>query len=110
MGFRIKLFGPVLLLSLGVLAWSWQQGFGHVFVGIVLAFAAAAAIGLEFAIRRPIAHLSQASARLAAGDFQAPLPAAGTDELGVLARAFDTMREAIKRYQEDLSFRATHVV
>lgn len=108
MGFRIKLFGPVLLLSLGILAWNWQQGFGYVFVGIVLVFAIAAVMGLEFAVRRPIGRLSQASARLAAGDFQASLPPAGTDDLGVLARAFDTMREAIKRYQEDLSFQATH--
>jgi diguanylate cyclase (GGDEF)-like protein len=85
-----------------------QQYFLYVFVGVVLAFAIAATIGLELAIRRPIGRLSQASARLAAGDFQAPLPPAGADELGVLARAFDTMREAIKRYQEDLSFQATH--
>lgn len=85
-----------------------QQHFVYVFVGIVLALAIAAAIGLEFAIRRPIGRLSQASVRLAAGDVEAPLPPAGTDELGVLARAFETMREAIKRYQEDLSFQATH--
>jgi diguanylate cyclase (GGDEF)-like protein len=85
-----------------------QKRLVQMFLGLVLAFALTAAIALEFGIRRPIRRLSQASARLAAGDFQAPLPARGADELGVLTSAFDTMRDVIKRYQEDLSFQATH--
>jgi diguanylate cyclase (GGDEF)-like protein len=92
----------------GIAGNGWQRHFMQLLAGIVLVLAVAAAVGLELAVRRPIRHLAQAAARLAAGDFQAPLSTGGADELGVLARAFDTMSEAIKRYQEDLSFQATH--
>lgn len=46
-------------------------------------------------VARPAQALADASARMARGDFAAPLPRAGTDEIGQLARAFGNMRRAI---------------
>lgn len=46
-------------------------------------------------VARPTQALAEASARMARGDFAAPLPRAGADEIGQLARAFGEMRRAI---------------
>lgn len=46
-------------------------------------------------VARPTQALATASARMAQGDFAAPLPRAGSDEIGQLARAFGEMRRAI---------------
>ncbi|MFQ6022829.1 MAG: EAL domain-containing protein [Acidiferrobacterales bacterium] len=78
------------------------------FVLIVAVFTGATAFAMEFGVARPVKQLSEASARLAQGDFQAPLPKAGTDEVGVLVSTFTSMRDAIQRYESDLSFQATH--
>ena len=67
--------------------------FGIGFAALVLALALAAVISRIVA--RPTQALAEASARMARGDFAAPLPRAGTDEIGQLARAFGEMRRAI---------------
>ena len=46
-------------------------------------------------VARPAQVLAEASARLARGDFRAPLPPDSGDEVGQLARAFAEMRSAI---------------
>jgi signal transduction histidine kinase len=46
-------------------------------------------------VARPTQALAEASARLARGDYAAPLPRPSNDEIGQLARAFGDMREAI---------------
>jgi signal transduction histidine kinase len=63
------------------------------FAALVLALVLAAVISRIVA--RPTQALAEASARMARGDFAAPLPRAGTDEIGQLARAFGEMRRAI---------------
>jgi signal transduction histidine kinase len=60
---------------------------------LVLALVLAAVISRIVA--RPAQALAEASARMARGDFAAPLPRAGADEIGQLARAFGEMRRAI---------------
>ncbi|MFQ5994444.1 MAG: EAL domain-containing protein [Acidiferrobacterales bacterium] len=85
-----------------------QQYFLIAFVLIVLVFTVAIAITLEMVVSRPVKQLSEASARLAKGDFRTPLPRPGTDEMGTLITTFRSMRDAIQRYQSDLSFQATH--
>ena len=47
-------------------------------------------------VARPAQALAVASARMARGDFAAPLPREGADEIGQLARAFGEMRSAIQ--------------
>lgn len=53
-------------------------------------------------ILRPILRLSDASSRLAIGDFGAPLPASGSDEVGGLTRSFEDMRGNLMRAQAEL--------
>lgn len=60
---------------------------------LVLALVLAALISRIVA--QPAQALADASARMARGDFDAPLPRAGSDEIGQLARAFGEMRLAI---------------
>lgn len=85
-----------------------QHYFLAVFLIFAFVFTVATAITLEWVIRRPVKQLSEASARLAQGDFHTPLPRPGTDEIGALVSAFTTMRDAMQRYQSDLSYQATH--
>lgn len=67
--------------------------FGIGFAALVFALVLAAVISRIVA--RPTQALAEASARMARGDFAAPLPRAGADEIGQLARAFGEMRRAI---------------
>jgi signal transduction histidine kinase len=67
--------------------------FGIGFAALVLALVLAAVISRIVA--RPAQALADASARMARGDFAAPLPKTGMDEIGVLATAFGEMRRAI---------------
>jgi signal transduction histidine kinase len=53
-------------------------------------------------VARPTQVLAHASARLARGDYAAPLPRASDDEIGQLARAFGDMREAIFEREQRL--------
>ncbi|MFQ5935542.1 MAG: EAL domain-containing protein [Acidiferrobacterales bacterium] len=78
------------------------------FVLVLLILTLMMAVALELGIRAPVKRLSEASARLARGDLRAPLPRAGGDELGILVKTFISMRDAIQRFQSDLSFQATH--
>jgi signal transduction histidine kinase len=67
--------------------------FGIGFMALVLALMLAAVISRIVA--RPAQALAEASARMARGDFAAPLPRTGMDEISQLARAFGEMRHAI---------------
>ncbi|HZG43252.1 MAG TPA: ATP-binding protein, partial [Longimicrobium sp.] len=67
----------------------WGIGFAALVLALVLAAVIARIVA------RPTQALAEASARMARGDFAAPLPRAGTDEIGQLARAFGEMRRAI---------------
>lgn len=67
--------------------------FGIGFAALLFALVLAAVISRIVA--RPTQALAEASARMARGDFAAPLPRAGSDEIGQLARAFGEMRRAI---------------
>ena len=48
-------------------------------------------------ITRPIDALAASAERLAAGDYAAPIPAGGEDEVGNLARSFEIMRVGIRQ-------------
>jgi signal transduction histidine kinase/ActR/RegA family two-component response regulator len=57
---------------------------------------------LEFAIRRPIARLADASRRLAQHDYSTPLPKVGRDEIGALVGNFSRMRNDISRHEAQM--------
>lgn len=52
-------------------------------------------------VLRPIGTLTAASRRIAAGDLTQPVPFAGKDEIGVLARSFEMMRVKLKASLEE---------
>ena len=91
----------------GASAASVRKNYVATFVGIVLALLVGAIAVLEVGVGRRLRQLSKTSALLAKGDLQAPLPPAGSDEVGELVDSLGSMREVIKRYQLDLSFQAT---
>ena len=70
-----------------------QALFGIGFAALLLALLLAALVARIVA--RPAQALAEASARLARGDYRAPLPRDSGDEIGQLARAFGEMRKAI---------------
>jgi HAMP domain-containing protein len=69
---------------------------------LIAAFVVGAGLVIEYVVRRPVAGLSMAANKLTTGQFNAPLPRAGSDELGDLVRTFSTMRESINTYQARL--------
>jgi len=68
-----------------------------VLMGIMLA----GALGLVYLTTRsiitPVQALTAATQRIAAGDLDTPLAIHGEDEIGMLARSFDTMRARVKQ-------------
>lgn len=56
----------------------------------------------EFAVRRPVHQLADASKRLARQDFDTPLPKIGRDEVGDLVASFAAMRDSLRAYHTDL--------
>ncbi|HEX7242550.1 MAG TPA: HAMP domain-containing sensor histidine kinase [Longimicrobiaceae bacterium] len=88
----ILLLRPVadeLTVAQGIL----QSMFGIGFAALLLALLLAGVVARIVA--RPAQALAEASVRLARGDYRAPLPPPGGDEIGQLARAFAEMRSAI---------------
>ena len=59
--------------------------------------AAVFAWGVARSVKRPLAKLDEAAARIAAGDLTRPLPPLGRDELGRLGRSFEAMRLALAK-------------
>lgn len=88
----VILFRPVTD-ELGIVSAIKQSLFGIGVAALLLALLLAAVVSRIVA--RPTQVLAHASARLARGDYAAPLPRTSDDEIGQLARAFGDMREAI---------------
>ncbi len=65
-------------------------------VGSVALLVLMLVVVLELAVVRPARHLAAAANRLADNDFDTPLPAAGSDEIGRLVEDFAGMREEIR--------------
>jgi signal transduction histidine kinase len=61
----------------------------------VFAFGMLLSIVLASAVSRPVQALTDAARRVASGDLSARVPAAGSDELGALARTFNQMVERL---------------
>ncbi len=72
---------------------------------LILLTALALAGVLAWNIFRPLRVLAEATRSLAAGDFQAPLPEPGHDEVGELTAAFGTMRSQLHSARERLAAR-----
>ena len=84
--------------SLGDLA----LGLGFGGLAFVLLVAAASAIYLRRTVVRPVLDLAEATHRLAEGDLSTRVVQTRSDELGDLARSFNTMADSLERGQDEL--------
>jgi diguanylate cyclase (GGDEF)-like protein len=76
-----------------------------VLVVITLAGVLVFAAGTFFTARRitrPINALAESAGRLASGDYASPVPPAGADEVGHLARSFESMRVGIRERDAEI--------
>ena len=80
---------------------------GAAALGLIgLALAGALAIWISGVLTRPLSQLADAAAKLADGDYAAPLPAAKNDEMNALIRAFSRMSAAIDERETALRTQA----
>lgn len=80
---------------------------GAATLGLIgLALAGALAIWISGVLTRPLSQLADAAAKLADGDYAAPLPAAKNDEMNALIRAFSRMSAAIDERETALRTQA----
>lgn len=73
--------------------------FGGVFIGSISIFIC---VILYKFVSKPVALLEQGMKRLGKGDFDSPIEITSRDEMGLLARTFNSMAYDIKRYREKL--------
>lgn len=80
---------------------------GAAALGLIgLALAGALAIWISGVLTRPLSQLADAAAKLADGDYAAPLPVAKNDEMNALIRAFSRMSAAIDERETALRIQA----
>lgn len=80
---------------------------GAAALGLIgLALAGALAIWISGVLTRPLSQLADAAAKLADGDYAAPLSAAKNDEMNALIRAFSRMSAAIDERETALRTQA----
>jgi len=78
---------------------------------LTLALASLIAYGLARSITRPLEAMTQASERIAAGDYTVRVPARGAGEIGRLAAAFNAMAHQVgeaQRRQRDFVVNVSH--
>jgi signal transduction histidine kinase len=71
-------------------------------LALVLLVAAVVTLYLRRAVVRPVVTVAEATGRLAGGDLSARVPARRHDELGDLARGFNTMADSLQRSRDQL--------
>jgi len=81
---------------------SYAIGFGLGGLGLVLAVATGFAVFLRRSVVTPVLTVAEATGRLAAGELSTRVPAERKDELGDLARSFNSMADALQTGQADL--------
>jgi len=73
----------------------WCSNLLTMLLVVMFLFLLSTVVVLEQLVRKPIRLLSDASKRLADGDYQVSLPRPKNDEVGVLIKSFAAMRDAI---------------
>nr|WP_207202270.1 EAL domain-containing protein [Pseudomonas sp. TH05] len=68
------------------------------------------ALLLARSVSQPVRALAQAAERIGQGDYQTPLVLRRSDELGLLATAFNSMQSGIAERQQQLAHNALHDV
>src|SRR3954452_4084719 len=75
-------------------------------LGLLVILAVSAALYLRRSVVQPVLTVAQARRRLAEGDMTVRVPPVRDDELGDLARAFNTMADSLETSQEALAERS----
>ncbi len=76
--------------------------FGIGGLGLVLAVVAGATLYLRRAVVRPVERIAGATGQLASGDLSTRVPDEREDEIGELARGFNSMADSLQRGQVEL--------
>ena len=76
--------------------------FGIGGLGLVLIVVVAGTLYLRRAVVRPVVRVARATGRIAAGDLDTRVPADRADEIGELARGFNTMADSLQRGRSEL--------
>jgi len=69
---------------------------------IVVLFLVAVAFSVERILIRPLSHLQQSATAISKGRYDVDLPPAAGDEIGDLARAFDSMARTVQSHTQEL--------
>ena len=77
-------------------------GLGIGGLALVIAIALGFTLYLRRSVLRPVRAVAEATGRLAAGDLSTRVPAQREDELGELARGFNSMADSLERGREEL--------
>ncbi len=77
-------------------------GFGVGGLGLLAVVTIGFTLYLRRSVLRPVRIVAQATGRLAAGDLATRVPAEREDELGELARGFNTMADSLQRGRDEL--------
>jgi len=81
---------------------AYAIGFGLGGMGLVLAIAAGCTLYLRRSVVLPVLTVAEATGRLASGQLSTRVPAAREDELGDLARSFNSMADWLQHSQDEL--------
>ncbi len=79
-------------------------GLGIGGLALVIAIGVGFTLYLRRSVLRPVLTVAEATGRLAAGDLKTRVPADREDELGQLARGFNSMADSLERGREDLEY------
>ena len=77
-------------------------GLGIGGLGLVIAIGVGFTLYLRRSVLRPVRTVAEATGRLAAGDLSTRVPTQREDELGELARGFNSMADSLERSREEL--------
>ncbi|XKV49971.1 EAL domain-containing protein [Pseudomonas sp. nanlin1] len=86
-------------------------GLDRTIFGIALAALLASLVGallLARSVSQPVQMLAEAAGRIGQGDYQTPVLLERSDELGVLARAINSMQSGIAQRESQLAHNALH--
>ena len=81
---------------------AWLLWYEQLQLAFALCLAVATALVLDRNVRQPLTMLADASQSLSQGDYDASLPPAANDEVGILSTGFDKMRKQLRQRLDDL--------
>lgn len=85
----------------------WWQNLLWIFIILLITAGGIAAL-VARSITTPLQRLLQAARNITDGHYLEPVPTEGDDEIGALAREFNSMQNAVAEREKEIRFRADH--